>query len=105
MWNKIKTIFSIIGAVLSTVFFTVTLFLLRRSSSDRQRSTGDVERDRRIKDGLESSQGRTDTIERESTECEGRISNAENGIGRCEEHLRRADEILRGAIDRSRKEE
>ena len=105
MGNKIKTIFSIIGAVLSAVFFTVTLFLLRRSSSDRQRSTGDVERDRRIKDGLESSQGRIDTVERESTECEGRISNAENGIRRSEEHLRRADEILRGAIDRSQKKE
>lgn len=77
MFNKIKTVFSIIGAVLSIVLFTVILFLLRRSKTDRQRSGDDSERNQRI----------------------------EEGIGRCEEHLQRAEDILRNAIKRSREGE
>lgn len=104
MWKKLKKIFSIVGAFISVLFFTFILLWLRPSSFNRKRSTDDIERDRRIKDGLEGSQGRVDTIKRESSEGSRRISNAENGIRRCEEHLRRAEEILRGAINKSRED-
>ena len=77
MWAKIKTAFSIIGAVLSIVLFTVILFLLRRGKADGRRSGDDSERNQRI----------------------------EEGIGKCEEHLQRADDILRNAIKRSREAE
>lgn len=77
MWGKIKTAFSIIGAVLSIVLFTVILFLLRRGKADGRRSGDDSERNQRIKEG----------------------------IGKCEEHLQRADDILRNAIKRSREAE
>lgn len=83
MLSKIKTVFSIIGAFLTVLFFTVLLFLLRRGKADRTGSTADSDRDRRIKEG---------------------IGNCEDGIERCEEHLRRAEDILREAIERSRKE-
>lgn len=83
MWEKIKKVFAIIGAVLSVVLFTVILFLLRRRSSDGQGSSGIDERDTRIKEGLD---GASDTARR------------------CEERLRRAEEILRGAIERGEKE-
>ena len=104
MFDKIKTVFSIIGAFLSVVFFTFIIFFIRRNSSDRIRSTGDTERDNRIQEGIESGERRTNTIERESAECNERITNAENRITRCEEHLRRAEEILRGAVKRGEKE-
>lgn len=77
MLSKIKTVFSIIGAVLSIVLFTVILFLLRRGKTDGRRSGDDSERNQRI----------------------------EEGIGRCEEHLQRAEDILRNAIKRSREAE
>ena len=77
MFNKIKTAFSIIGAVLSIVLFTVILFLLRRGKTDGRRNGDDSERNQRI----------------------------EEGIGRCEEHLQRAEDILRNAIKRSREAE
>ena len=77
MLSKIKTAFSIIGAVLSIVLFTVILFLLRRGKADGRRSGDDSERNQRI----------------------------EEGIGRCEEHLQRAEDILRKAIKRSRETE
>lgn len=90
MWEKIKNIFSVIGACLSVVLFTVLLFVLRRSKTDRRGSESADERDSRIQEGIESSK---DRIER-STE----------GIERCEEHLQRAEDILRNAINRSRAE-
>ena len=98
MWEKIKNVLSVIGAVLSVVLFTVVLFLLCRGKTDRQGSRANAERDSRIQGGIESSKDRAGRIE------EG-ITRAEDGIGRCEEHLQRAEDILRNAIKRSRKEE
>ena len=83
MWNKVKTIFSIIGAVLSVALFTFLLFLLRRGKTDRQGSSGTSDADRRVEEG---------------------IGNCEDGIKQCEEHLQRAEEILREAIERGEKE-
>ena len=97
MWQKIKNILSIIGAVLSVIFFTVVLFLLRRRDSDGRTSNGNNERGSRIQEGFESGQERAGRIE------EG-ITRAEDGIARCGEHLQRAEDILRTAIERSRKE-
>ena len=90
MFNKIKTAFSIVGAVLSVVLFTVILFLLRRGKTDGRRSTANAERDSRIKEGLEGASG-------EIAECRSTVE-------RCEEHLQRAEDILRNAIKRSREE-
>ena len=83
MLEKVKTIFSIIGAVLAVVLFTVILFLLRRSKTDGRGSSDDTERDTRIKEGI--------------AECQ-------DSVGRCEEHLQRAEDILRRAVKRSREE-
>ena len=90
MWEKIKKVFAIIGAVLSVVLFTVILFLLRRGSSDGQGSSGIDERDTRIKEGLDGAQ--------ES------IRDSRDTAERCEERLRRAEEILRNAIKRGEEE-
>ena len=97
MWEKIKNVLSVIGAVLSVVLFTVVLFLLRRGKTGGQGSGANAERASRIQGGIESSKDRAGRIE------EG-ITRAEDGIGRCEEHLQRAEDILRNAIKRSRKE-
>ena len=77
MWEKFKSVFSIVGAVLTVVLFTVILFLLRRRDAYLRRNTGDSERDRVI----------------------------EEGITRSENHLLRAEEILRNAVARSREGE
>ena len=90
MWEKIKKIFAIIGAVLSIVLFTVILFLLRRGGSNGHGSSGIDERDTRITEGLDGAQ---ESIERSRDTAE-----------QCEEHLRRAEEILRGAIKRGEEE-
>ena len=84
MWEKIKKGFKVALAVLSVISLSVLLALLRRGSSDRRGSTDDIERDRRIKEGLDTA---SDTARR------------------CEERLQRAEDILREAIKRSRKEE
>ena len=97
MWDKFKTAFSIIGAVFSVVFFSVILFLLCRGKIDRRRSNADAERNQSIKDGIRRSEEQADTIAAD-------IDNAKDRIGRCEEHLQRAEDILRNAIKRSRKE-
>lgn len=80
MWEKFKSVFSIVGAVLTVVLFTVILFLLRRRNTYLRRNTGDPERDRAI---------------------ENRIRECEEGIARGESHLLRAEEILRNAVARS----
>ena len=91
MWEKVKKIFAIIGAVLSVVLFTVLLFLLRRRSSDGQGSSGIDERDSAITGGLDKA---SESIER-----------SRDTVEQCEEHLRRAEEILRNAIKRGEEEE
>ena len=98
MWQKIKTAFSIIGAVLSVILFTILLFVLRRGKADGRGSPGDSERDTRIKDGIGECEERADSVSE-------RLDRAEDSVGRCEEHLRRAEDILRNAIRRSREEE
>ena len=81
--DKIKKAFAVIGAVLTVIVCTFFLVFLRRRSSDGQGSSGIDERDSRIQEGLD---GASDTAKR------------------CEERLRRAEEILRGAIERGEKE-
>ena len=98
MFNKIKTAFSIIGAVLSIVLFTVILFLLRRGKTDGRRNGDDSERNQRIEEGIGKCEERTESVSEE-------IDRAKDGIGRCEEHLQRAEDILRNAIKRSRETE
>ena len=98
MWDKIKTAFSIIGAVLSIVLFTVILFLLRRGKTDGRRNGDDSERNQRIEEGIGRCEERTESV------SEG-LGRAKDGIGRCEEHLQRAEDILRNAIKRSREAE
>ena len=80
--QKIKIVLVTVGAFLSVVFLTFVLFLLRRSNSNRRGINRDNERDSRIEKGFEES---SDTIRR------------------CEEHLQRAEGILREAINRSKK--
>ena len=94
MWGKIKTAFSIIGAVLSIVLFTVILFLLRRGKTDGRRNGDDSERNQRIEEGIGKCEERTESV------SEG-LDRAKDGIGRCEEHLQRAEDILRNAINLS----
>ncbi len=98
MWSKIKTAFSVIGAVLSIALFSVILFLLRRGKADGRRSGDGSERNQRIEDGIGKCEERTDSVSE-------RLDRAKDGIGRCEEHLQRAEDILRKAIRRSREEE
>ena len=98
MFNKIKTAFSIIGAVLSIVLFTVILFLLRRGKTDGRRNGDDSERNQRIEEGIGRCEERAESV------SEG-LDRAKDGIGRCEEHLQRAEDILRNAIKRSREAE
>jgi hypothetical protein len=81
--DKIKKAFAVIGAVLTVIVCTFFLVFLRRRSSDGQGSSGIDERDSRIQEGLD---GASDTAKR------------------CEERLQRAEEILRGAIERGEKE-
>lgn len=82
--EKIKTAFSIVGAVLSIVLLTFLLYLLRRGNSDGRGSGQDSERAERIKDGLTDSSARA---------------------RKCEERLQDAETILRNAISRSRERE
>ena len=91
MWSKIKTVFSIIGAVLTVLLLTVLLLVLRRGKAHGRGSADDSERDSRIQEGIDS--------------CEERAGRIEEGIGRCEERLQRAEDILREAIRRSREGE
>ena len=98
MFNKIKTVFSIIGAVLSIVLFTVLLFVLRRGKIDGRKSGADSDRYRRIEEGIGKCEERADSVSE-------RLDRAEDSVGKCEEHLRRAEDILRNAIRRSRERE
>lgn len=97
MWNKIKTVLAVIGACISSV--CVALFLKGRS--DGRGSTGNDERDRRIQEGIDRTEGNIAEADRIAGELSGTI---EERTRNCEEHLSRAEEILRGAIKRGEKE-
>lgn len=86
MWNKIKTIFSIIGAVLTVIFLSVIPVLLCRkeSQTDGSGSNRIDESAGRIREGLDRSEER---------------------VADSQERIRRAKEILRKAIERAGKEE
>ena len=98
MWQKIKNVLIIIGSSIAVAFLTSVYFLVFRGKTDGRRSDADVERDRRIQEGLADSEERTGRIE------EG-IGRAEGAVESCERHLQRAEEILRGAIKRSKEGE
>lgn len=91
MWEKIKGVLAVIGAVLTVIACTFFLVFLRRRDSDGLGGGGADERDTRIQEGLD---GAEESIKRSRDTAE-----------RCEEHLRRAEEILRDAIKRGKKEE
>lgn len=95
MWEKIKKIGSIVCAVVTIIFCTVALFLLRRGKTDGRGSRTADDRDTRIQEGITDCEGRAERIEE-------RIESAENAVTGCEEHLQRAEDILRRAIERSR---
>lgn len=84
MWKKIKNILIIIGSGLAVILLTVLCAFMCRSKADQQGSTTADERDSRIQEGL---------------------GNARTTADRCAERLRRAEEILRGAIERSKETE
>ena len=90
MWQKIKKAFIIAGAVITVGLCTIYLVFLRRRDSDGRGSDGVNEYDSRVEEGLS---GATERI----NECRGTAE-------RCEERLRRAEEILRTAIERGEKE-
>lgn len=90
MAEKIKKIFAVIGAVLTVAVCTFFLVFLRRRDADGQGSSGADERDTRIQEGLDGA--------------EEAIKQSRDTAERCEERLRRAEEILRGAIERGEKE-
>lgn len=97
MWNKVKKIFTVIGAVLTVVACTFYLVFLRRRDSNGQGSSGNDERDTRIQEGIADAQEAIDN-------CRDSIRDSRDTAERCEEHLRRAEEILRNAIERGEKE-
>lgn len=97
MWNKIKTALAVIGACISSV--CVALFLKGRS--DGRGSEGNDERDRRIQEGIDRTEGSITEADRIAGELSGTIGERTRD---CEEHLSRAEEILRGAIKRGEKE-
>lgn len=88
--DKIKKVFAVIGAVLTVIVCTFFLVFLRRRDSDGQGSTGIDERDSRIQEGFDGA--------------EESIKRSRDTATRCEEHLRRAEEILRNAIKRGEEE-
>ena len=97
MWNKIKTTLAVIGACISSV--CVVLFLKGRS--DGRRSEGNDERNRKIQEGIDRTEGNIAEADRIAGELSGTI---EERTRNCEKHLSRAEEILREAIKRGEKE-
>ena len=98
MWEKIKSIFAVIGAVITIAFCTFVLVFLRRRDSVGLGSDGVDGADTSVEDGIGECQDRTDGIQES-------LGRAEDSVGRCEEHLHRAEAILRNAIRRSRERE
>ena len=97
MWNKIKTVLAVIGACIGSV--CAALFLKGRS--DGRGGEGNDERDRRIQEGIDRAEGDIEEADRVAGELSGTI---EERTRDCEEHLSRAEEILRGAVKRGEKE-
>lgn len=97
MGQRLKTIFLIISSSLSVVLFTVLLFALRRGKTNGRGSESDYERNRRIEEGIGKCEAGVDSI----TE---RLGGAQDSVTKCEERLRRAENILREAISRSSNE-
>lgn len=98
MWEKIKSVLAVFGAVITITFCTFVLVFLRRRDSDERGSTGIDERDSAIQDGI------TD-CEDGVADCSERLERCSDTVSRCEEHLHRAEEILRNAIRRSQERE
>lgn len=94
MQEKHKTICLIITSALSFVWFTVVLFLLCRGKAYGRGSSGAVS------ESSGSTERLADTIRATETATAENLSRIRN----CQERLQRAEEILRGAIERSRKE-
>ena len=97
MWNKIKKVFIILGTAVCSFCFA----LLFKSCSDRRRSTGNDERDRKLQESIDKAEGNISEADRIAGEL------SENITGRaeeCEGHLSRAEEILREAIKRGEEE-
>ena len=90
MWKKVKNILVIIGSAILVFVLTIFCVLMCGSKTDRRGSDGADERDSAIKEGLDGAS--------ES------IRDSRNTAERCEEHLRRAEEILRNAIERGKEE-
>lgn len=97
MWDKIKTVLAVIGACIGS--FCIALFF--KSRSDGRGSEGNDERDRRIQEGINRTEGNIAEADRIAGELSGTI---EERTRNCEERLSRAEEILRGAIKRGEKE-
>ena len=88
MWKKLKNILIIIGSAVLVFVLTIVCVLMCGSKADRRGSDRADERDTAIKEGLDGAQ--------ES------IRDSRDTADRCEEHLRRAEDILRRAVERSR---
>ena len=88
MWQKVKTVFCIAVAVLGALGLVIASFFVGRSSADGQGSGGNDERDKSIREGLDSSTGRLE-------EVAGRVESGQSRI-------RRAGEILSEAVKRGK---
>lgn len=75
-----------------------------RNIFDRSRSDGIDDGDNAVERGIEECEGRTEQIRRDSEEIGSRIRGAKERIGNAEKHIERAEEILRGAVERAEKE-
>ena len=105
MLDKIKKVFSIVGAICTIAFSAFLLSLLCRRKTDRRGSNTVDGADTRVEEGLS---GVTDTVGNSSdtiNNCTRTVENCSDTVRRCEERLQRAEEILRNAINRSREEQ
>ena len=87
MWEKIKKAFSIIGGILSALFFGLMFFFIGRSSSNRRGSTTDD-----TGNGERSERVTLDTTE---------IRESRESVERATRHFQTAENILRKAIRRT----
>lgn len=87
MLEKVKKVFAVLGACFLSVI--VTLFL--RGRSDGRGSGGNASGDGRVEEGLGELKEEIGRLREETERAEG--------------HIGRAEEILRGAVERSKKRE